>query len=289
MNQNKSDKNSIDDHLDHALKSWAQRKTADAEHLAGLNSQIQARLADHSGIVTSTLDMAENQSSASALRQGKWLTRIAISTAAMLFVGIGLYGFIVNKTDTPLVGQPGDPSVFDLVQSNPERQQQLLERFQEFYGDQLSWVADNNGDLKVELSEQDADDRLGFVAIRLSLISRPVNSKQDQSWTLLHTYNLLASQELLIEVPGRESDPVEFSLWAFPVDQNLINVDLRYRMNAPVQIEFETSNLIRFGKTDQLYSVVKNDIEYRLYQTASHLDQNQDFSQLMIHAVRGCP
>ncbi len=247
-----------DEGLDHAIHQWGAERTASADHLEQLQRQIQAKLEAAVGAVETSTPH----------RQGVFW-RAVIAIAALVLIAIGIFSIDWNRTPMNVAA---DESVFELARTDVGKQRQLYQRFAEVYGKELLWISDVDGELSVELeSAPELARRKEFVGVKLVLVSRVVDRKEHGSWKLERSVSLLAGREERVQLNLNDENAFQLEIWAFPVEQHLVSVDLRCRFDLPVSVSVANSELYRSGKPINVYSLIQDGVEYRLYQSADRI------------------
>ena len=281
--------------FDEALQQWGADHTATESHLGKLRDEIKQTLRDRKSVaaeasVESTSvskqsnsapspEPASTQTVAPHRSQLKWL-----ATAAILLVSVGVIGtgYSWLKQDGTFVTAPFDEGLALAIEtSSQQRQQTLLDRYQEVFGDDVQWVSELDGDVNIRLSRSSSlrdQQALGsakksvFLSIRLVLVSLDHSADQRQ-WQVVRDVNLLTEQEQRVDFTAQQTGS-DFSIWACPVDRDLVSIDLDCQLAAPLEIKVTTSELQKTGETAEIFSTTLDGVEYRLYQTAVRLDQS---------------
>ena len=262
--------------LDKALQLWGSERTAESSHLADQKSLATELLASQSIVESSSHARNSNDKLSQAptfrlLGIPSW----AWAVAATLLLAVGLSWAINRTAGTQVVveSQRGnlDANALTLVSTNLDQQRLLFSRFHEVFGNQIKSVSEVNGEVLVDLREEDnllIEGGTGdseYVSVRLVLISHDENSTGEK-WAVVHDMNMLAGQERRIDIPMSE-DGLEVSIWTFPVDDDLVSVDLDLKFKVPFEVGQVSSLLEKTGEPKQLFTTKRNGIEYRLYQT----------------------
>jgi hypothetical protein len=265
----KSD-NKLNEHNDKrfndALASWGQENSATQQSIELAKNKTLA--AWQRELTESTVHVASNPTS----HLGRKLIGLISIAAAMLLGCFLVVQFFSNPTNQSSVSNL-DTNAFQNAAS-PEEQRELLNRFQELFGDQLSFVSDINDDMQVTLDDStNAFTKNDFVAIQVTLLSRVIGSG-DVDWKLEQHINLLSRHEQRIDI-GNNLSKVNYSMWTLPVEQDLLSIDLRFRFAGQTPVEFSKSELQVSGATKQIHSFTQANIEYRVYQTGIRLDESE--------------
>lgn len=274
---NRSDENE----LNRILEEWADENVASASALDALKRKVDDRLAAY---VPALVDVKPLQRPPSR----RWLVASILATAAVLLVAVGLWrrgggdGTEGNglKPLSSAIAQDPHPLPDDAVSINHE--ERLLEEYQAVFGRDLTWVVERGGRADVGLIRStdtaDAAHAEQFVAIRLVLWSR---STGGGSWKQLQDFNVLAGREELVQIPSPADGIASLTLWAYPLDEKMISIDLRYepsefasQANVPRDVVIESSSVQRFGESAPVVTFEREGVEYRLHQSAVLLTEN---------------
>lgn len=255
-----------DNQLDQMLQDWAQSHAVVADDLASLERRIKDRLVTEHRLTPAT------QPQSVAARAGRWVSAAVVGIAAAML--IALFGWWNLK--------PRDDSV-DVVQatSPPIDQAHLLAEYQEVFGPELCWLVEQPSRSEIGLRSprpQASAMPNDFVAVRLLLFARPTGGAK---WKEIQALNVVARREEFVEV-GAESDrQTALTLWAYPLDDKMISIDLRYepsefagQASILSGVAIESSSVQDLGESAPVYSFEHEGIEYRLYQSAVLLPGN---------------
>ena len=253
-----------DKRLDDALKSWGQENSATQESIESVKNRTLA--AWQNELAASSLPVA---SKSRPRRNVIGLISIAATLLLGCFLAFQFFSNPVNQTSVSNI----DSSAIQQAAS-PEEQRELLNRFREVFGDQLSFVSDIDDDLQVSLHDSaNAETKNDFVAVQVTLLSRVIGA-DDVGWKLEHRINLLSRHEQRVDI-GNSSSEFNYSMWTLPVEQDLLSIDLRFRFAGQTPVEFSKSELQVSGATKQIHSFTQANIEYRVYQTGIRLDESK--------------
>ena len=275
----------LDGKFDKALQLWGSERTAEPAHLEQQKTKAIELLA---GLPAGgAAARAENDNPKLGYSPNSKLLGIpgwawAVAASVLIVVGLGL---AMNRpSNTQIVGKSPrgvlDANALTLVSTNVEQQRLLFSRFREVFGDQIKCVSEVDGEMKVELLEgnelplETATGDEEYISVRLVLISHKENSV-DENWAVVHEMTMFAGQEYRIDVP-MSGNGIDVSVWAFPVDNDLVSVDLEFKCKTPVEVGQASSLLEKTGEPKQLFTTKQNGIEYRLYQTINRINQRGD-------------
>ena len=163
------------------------------------------------------------------------------------------------------------PEVVELVDV-PAGAPKVVREFLSVFGPELNWIAERDERSDFGLGEAPHSAAVpateAFVAVRLSLWSRSANSGP---WKAVQTINVYARSEAYVHVPSA-SQASELELWAYPLGDGLICVDLRYDPHVHGRKTVEQSVVQPAGKAVRLCDFEQDGVEYRLFQSATVLE-----------------
>lgn len=268
--------NAHEDQLDRLLADWASTNALNPADLDVLQRKIGERLA--SDPHPRTVEPATVRYS---LVHRRRLLPSAVAIAAMLLIAVGLWrlGRDFNVAgDTKDVANANQHFPQPLLAVSLEHQIRLLKEYRAVFGSDLVWVVEEGGKVDVGLHVPDSavsPPAAEYVAVQLTLWSRPVQQSDDeQKWTQIESFNVLAEREQLVEVTLRGGDSAPLRVWAYPLDKEMVSIDLQFHSRRLADVSFDGSNLQSLGQghTKDILSFKKEGVEYRLYQTADLLD-----------------
>jgi hypothetical protein len=249
-----------DHQLDHLLQDWAQRHAVGADDLASLERRIKDHLATEHRLTSAT------QPQSVAARASRRVSAALVGLAAALL--IALFGWWYLK--------PRDSSV-DVAQapSPPRDQAHLLAEYQEVFGPELCWLVEQPSRSEIGLrppKSQPSAVPNDFVAVRLLLVARPASG---QEWKEIQALDVVARREEVVEVVAESDRQTALTLWAYPLDDKMVSIDLRYKPSEfagqatiPAGVAIESSSVQSLGESAPVYSFERDGVEYRLYQSA---------------------
>lgn len=254
-----------DDKLDRLLQTWARDRSVDGEELRTLQEQVSQRVAADAG-------PRDAVPLAVGMPQG-WRRGLAVgmATAAtvLVAVGIGLNQFgeappnAKNEAPQETALGPADASWSKHIL----QQSELLARCQELFDGRLAWLAESGSDSVVELKSEDLDvPEPQFIAIRIRVASRKAGTQQ---WNDLQTIDVLTRQEEWVEVSMPAAGASRLALWAYPAENKVVSVDLRYASASIRGEPVVASSLLQAARPTTVHSFVKEGVEYQIYQTAA--------------------
>ena len=253
-----------DKHIDDLLRQWADNRSAKPNDLDILHEQILKRLPEQSEIA----HPSQLRDSLSILpSKPKWpYVGAGLAAAASLLLAVSI--FWQPKTfDTSVEATSPDHRPF-----SREHELEIASLYKELFGPRLSWVLKYNGHGDIGLTDTNLDKSAGtkqYAAIRLVLWSRVAKNGH---WIEVQSLDLLVEGERQIEIPATNTG-TGLAIWAYPLDRNLIAIDLSFRSKVFEDHVVEGSYLQRSGEISYIFDYEQDGVEYRLYQTAEMLDE----------------
>jgi hypothetical protein len=157
----------------------------------------------------------------------------------------------------------------------------LLGEYRELFGTQFAWLVEQPNRAEVGLHSTDftelsASDE--YVVVRLVLVARRTD---ESDWDEVQNLNVVVRREELVEVFSDTDRSASLVMWAYPLDDEMVSIDLRYEPSKFAErlpmfegLSFESSGVQRLGKSTKIQSFVRGGVEYRLYQSADVIDGN---------------
>jgi len=260
---------SHDNQLDRLLENWADKSAASAKDLAALQQQVAQQLA------RSSVNMAELPTLSTMPRR---LVAVGLAAAAVLLVSVGAWRY--HLWQLPADNLPQSPVAmagYDSMESfqaywskHLSQQKQLLMECNQVYGHEVAWVAETEQRCDIGLAATDTGQVVPseYVVIQLWLVAiHPQESPAKKT----HTITMLVGREECVEIPAAIGGG-PLVVWAYPIGDGMISIDLHYQPASAVGIEIDSSNLQRIGQVTNIHSFEQNGIEYRLYQTGDVLE-----------------
>lgn len=255
-----------DNQTDQALQDWAKNQAVGADNLASLQRRIIDRI-----LIERLVSPAPGPESVRVDEKRRLLAPVAAIAAAILvafFAGWYLRAHDSNDGLTHMVLAPADWA-------------QLLSEYKNVFGPEFSWLVDQPMRSEIGLRSPGADASAmerDFVVVRLILVARSGNGEE---WKELQSLDVVARREELVEVAAKSNRHTALTLWAYPLDDKMISIDLRYEPNEfvgqsdmPRDLAIESSSVQRLGEPARVMSFENDGVEYRLYQNAVLLPKN---------------
>jgi len=260
--------NSHDKRLDRLLEDWADKRAASEEDLTVLQQQIGKQL-------------SYSQPVAQYFPQQSTSTRrymaIGLAAAAVLLVTFGLWRHPLlqqqadNQPQFALIDTKDSAKAFETHWPKQLRhQERLLTEYRDLFGSRVTWVTETDHRCDVGLAAAGTSVRIPseFIVVQLWLVAR--NQQNDESE--VHSISVLAGREEMVILPTAVGGG-QLELWAYPVDEAMVSIDLRYQPASVAGVEIDGSNLQRVGQVTKIHSFEQDGIEYQLYQAAALVPQ----------------
>ena len=265
MNTNSDDHahDEIDHRLDEALQHWGKQFTADESSLVAAKASAVDALRNESSLLKISSVSKHNSSS---------IWKVAVSVAATIAIfALGTWALMQQDNSSEIASEEINSAAILKAQSDSKKQQIILSRFRELFGRQLNFVSDIDDEVQISLeSDQSLRTDGNFLVVELVLLSRSINAEVPD-WNVEHRASVLARSEHRVE--SRDgSSPFVFSMWALPIEDDLISIDLHCRLPGQETIEVVSSELQRSGSANQIHTFTRAGVEYRLYQTGTRLE-----------------
>lgn len=261
---------SRDNQLNRLLEDWADKSATSAEDLTALRQRVVEQLDNDSAVAV------ELPSSSTSTRP---FVAAGLAAAAVLLVSVGVWRYYHDPRPTGNQAQIAVvPKGYPLAGSFQEywpkhliRQRRLLSEYHILFGSSVSWVTETEKSCEVGLVSTGARDvdPSEFIVIQLWLVARD----QQDGHSEVRSISVLAGREELIEIPAAIGGG-PLALWAYPIDEETISIDLRYQPSSVAGVEINDSKLQRVGRVTNIHSFEQDGIEYQLYLTADLLDAN---------------
>jgi hypothetical protein len=267
-NQNTNAAPEPDHQLDAALEKWNRATSSDPQAverakektLRAIGALAEESQADFDASIVTPVG-----------RESQWsMTRLTALAAAVLVAAFCVTQFMNPSSSSEIDGI--NEKTLSFVSLDAEQQNEKLAHFSALFGHELGSVAEFDDEVQIELSETVASDLTprseNFLAIKLVLVSRPTLSNSD-SWKVEHRIQVLARPQRRVDIRAGSNS---CSLWAMPVDNDLISIDLNFELSGKRSVAFNSNALQRSLDPREIHSTTVGATEYRLYQTGTRLD-----------------
>jgi len=250
--------------LDTLMRDWAARQQpSEAER-----RQLEARVLQR---VRQTLQNARQGNGQPTYRKVPNHLRhpmfwFAAGIAATLMIA-GIWHFLIL---------PHDPLVSVLREENglfAGRRRSIARIFCEterLFGPNLQWIAQSGNDDELGLAETPMGEEP--LVVRIVIVARPVGNG---AWRRLWETEVVARANARLELTPDGMLDNHLALWLYQLEGGAALVESRLRLNAPVAIEAETSEVLKFGATRKVTRVLHKGFEYLLLQTVAPVGENQ--------------
>lgn len=267
------------DKLDRLLQKWAEENSASPEELATLKQRILVGSATESHTVT-----LPDREPTSSRRPRRYRLAVLAAAATLLIALFFVHAWRQSAKPSNLADglqklelmtdRHGPEASFLPVPADfVKNQARKLVAFQEVFEQQVAWVAESNGRSAMSLHAIDSTASAApanYVAIQLALWSRP----RGESWKRVQFFTVLANREELVEFTNANGETSQLAVWAYPIDDELISIDLRYQPPGLAGVQIDSSDLLRRSETTNIHSFEQDGVEYRLFQLADLLDDD---------------
>jgi hypothetical protein len=201
------------------------------------------------------------------------LAVLTAAATALVFVSLAILKIAVHDPlDSAIAvngAEPFTPAL--LTHTDAEHGKRLLAELQNVFDRQVIWISEDSKEVSVGVSpssEAPATSRDSFVAIRMTLVARRAPSK---SWKVVDAINVIAGQQQAVELPqGSQTDSGVF-VWAYPLADGSIAVDLSGWKAGPDKVSISSSNVLKPGQLSTIREYTQDGVEYRVFQATELL------------------
>ena len=258
--------------LDQTLRNWAERRRA-AKNFDGLLNRIVAAWSEPSEAERPTEPVDTPRLRRINRSPAAWCAMGA--TAAALVAAILLLVFR-NRPDHDGAPNGLPPQYAWLEESQLGEKAALLPEMAAMFENRLQWIAETDGRVVLQV-QQDSDGGATptgtpDLVVRLVVVRR---GPQTTRWTPVWAVDVVARREQVVRLTPANADlppGTEFSLWAFPVDDDVIAVDSRLSL-VEHSLEAEFSDVQCPGVPAMMHEVQTDGQQYRVFQTIAVLDR----------------
>ncbi len=254
---------SHDTQLNRLLEDWAGKRAASEEDLTALRRKIGEQLNRNHPVA---LELPLRSTST------RRYVAIGLAAAAVLLLAFGVWRSPLGKQPTDTTLQFATLRSFDSAGSfqvywrkHLLHQKQLLSEYRKVFGQGITWVTETEQSCDVGLLPSDLANRLPseYIVVQLWLVAH--NQQSGQS--VVRTISVLAGRDEVVELPAAAGGG-HLVLWAHPVDEAMISIDLRYQPDSIAGVEIDSSHLQQIGQVTNIHSFEQDGVEYKLYQSA---------------------
>lgn len=243
--------------IDNLLRDWSARREPGESERRQLEARVlqAARQAIHDGR-QSRAKPAGRQS----LRQAHHLLWFAAGIAATLLIA-GIWLFLARTRDplAPLLSE--ESGLFAGRRGSMAR---IFRETEQLFGSNLQWVAQSGGDAELGITETPAEGEA--LVVRVVVVARPVGTA---AWKRLWKADVVARANGILEISPDGNPDNRMALWLHRLEGGAALVESRLTLHAPVAIEAETSEVLKFGATRKVTRVLHGGVEYLLLQTVA--------------------
>jgi hypothetical protein len=202
---------------------------------------------------------------------------LTATAAALVLVSLAVHKIVVrDPLDRAIVGTDADlfaPAL--LSRKDADHGKHLLAELQNVFDRRVIWVSEDSKEVSVGVSpssEFPVPARDGFVAIRVTLVGRRAAS---ESWKVIDTINVIAGQQETVELAQGSAAGSGIFVWAYPLADGSIAVDLNGWKAGPDKVSISSSNVLKPGQLSTIREYTKDGMEYRVFQ-ATELLKSED-------------
>lgn len=257
--------------LDKKLKNWASSHEASPDHLLKVKETIRRNVVRRSlseggrGILAWP---AKRSREAWATLSFWTFPRVAaMAAAALLFLWVGMQ--LGRSSPTPVARPDAADDVLAAISSQQaEGDRVLFSEMNRLFAGQLRYVTRSGGNVDMTLeSKPESSAIIGTpTLVRVTIVKRRDGGKWEPCWGV----DVLARGEEFVDI-APEQGGGRLRIWAYPMDDGKVAVDLDMNINAPVQLSSTKSLVMDQGRPVQLISQSKDGVEYRVFQTVKAL------------------
>ena len=251
--------------LDNLLRDWAACHEPDEAGRRQLEARVllAARQAVHDGRPAPAPAPTAHRSTPGQAHHLLWF---AAGMAATLLVA-GIWHFLASAHDpltSPLSEERG------LFAGRRRSMARIFRETEQLFGSNLQWVAQSGSEAELGVSETPSGG--APLVVRLVIVARPLD---DGAWRRLWEAEVVARANATLELTPAGRPDNRLTLWLHCLEGGVALVESRLRLHAPVAIEAETSEVLKFGATRKVTRVLHEGVEYLLLQTVAPADGGQ--------------
>lgn len=262
-NQNENVDAQAEQQLDALLQGWSDANVADPGDVElAKEKTLAAWHAERCSEIPAVVRLSTSKSKSPLI----W-ARVASLAVGILILGFATQHFFQNRSGKTSQLAQIESKALHAAELNSDSQLEKLAHFINLFGNQLTAVAELDDEIEISMASPKPNELQEFLAIQLVLLSRDSNSPQTD-WKVEHRVRVLARSEQRVDI---ESETSSCSLWAMPIDQDLISIDVNFRLSGNNQVNFTANELQQSRVPKQIRSITQPGKEYRLYQTGSRL------------------
>lgn len=241
-------------HLDNLLRDWAARH----EPSEAQRQQLEARVLLAARQAISGKASTRKPAHHPQHGQAHHLLWFAAGIAATLLIA-GIWRFLAQTHD-PLIALLREES--GLFAGRRCSMARIFRETERVFGSNLQWVAQSGGDAELGLAEMPLNGEP--LVVRVVIVAR---NPEDGSWNRIWEANAVARANTILEMNPDSMPDNRLALWLYRLEGGAALVESRLKLHAPLAIEAETSEVLKFGTTRKVTRVRHEGIEYILLQT----------------------
>lgn len=239
------------------LRQWADNKSIDDKHLLKLSTEINEKITNNNYIITETI-----------------VTPKVLLFHKLSYAGLGAIAAIfimllsLNIRDKAVTSPLGAISLDQVVASK-----KLFEGMKELFPQNLHWVAESSEGvtLGIKTPPSDMPDSSEPMHIIISVVSRQNNSK---NWQPVWNANIIFRGGKLAEILPTHDSANKVDLWVYTLNDGKLAVDTNIKLDIPVRFAVKNSTIMEPGIAAELITLREENIEYKVFQTITPLENN---------------
>ncbi len=254
--------------LDNLIQKWSTaRRRGDAE-LRPLARRIAGEAVGHQKRRAAAQKVADKN-------QKRWLAPAlgwagGLAVVALIVAGV----FLHDRPIATIEAENGDPAEIVSVDMSHEKlakSRKLFDELEHIFAGQFRWIVEHNGrvDLGIGQMPGSASDDSKPVKYRLTVVAK---STSESGWRAVWSTDVLLRSEEIVQISRTPCDSDKLTLWVYPLQDGKVLVDADLSLASLVGIVSQTSHLQPSGLPTEIFSLQKNDMEYRVLQTVSVLE-----------------
>jgi hypothetical protein len=174
----------------------------------------------------------------------------------------------------PVADRP-DATIPECAQFDPQSLRTavtLLSELNLLFDQRLEWVAETDGQVRMNVAERDADPiGRSALVVRIAVVRRDSASSVSQ---VIWCAQLVAGDQHLVrfdDAPTGARAGAHLSLWAYALPDGRIAVDSDLALAGPVQVQAESTGLQIDGVPVKVHTMRRGRDQFEVYQTVAVL------------------
>lgn len=249
------------DQLDDLLAAWQQRQQPGVERLEELTERVRARL----GAEPIAIDRVISVDAATSER-GIWWRGFATGLAAAVAIVVAALGWQLRSGGGPLDAAAPTLDPVPSIAATAAGKLELFQAVQEMFPNQVRWVAESNGEVRLGLEENELASAAGrTVALRLTV---EIRDSAAQPWRQVRGVDVMTREQESVHVVLND---VAVEFWTCGLPDGKFAIEQSLDIGQPVQVSnfSVTAQDPRVAK--ELYWSRRGETEYRVLQTLTPL------------------